>query len=71
MISINEKIIILDNVVSELQINKGYVLSYIDMINNGMEDPDSSLEQNFNRLDSIEKKIKALENERVLLELQQ
>lgn len=70
MLSIYEKITVLDKVISELNIEKNYVLNYIDLINNGMEDPDLSLEENFSRLDSIDKKINALINEKELLKSQ-
>jgi len=71
MISLEEKIKIIDKKYDELLYNKLVILDYIDRLNEGMEGADSSIQQNEARIIDIEEQIVAVLNERKLLTLQQ
>lgn len=60
MLSNDEKILILQKKVVELDQLKDSILNYIDKIQGGMEDPDMTIEECNNILPSIEAKKQAV-----------
>lgn len=67
MLNIQDKILILDKKILDLNNHYHSILSYIEKINNGMQDPDLSIEECNAILPNIQAKINALTIEKQAL----
>lgn len=67
MLTNNEKIKIINNKITNLNDFKNNMYAYIDLINDGMQDPDLTIDQCYNIISKTEFQLDALYKEREAL----